>query len=436
MTVPSAISSVEYTGNGATVDFPVPFFFLEDEHLVVRVTPLGGAEVMKTLGVDYTVAGADDPAGGTVTFLSAPDVDDAIVIEREVPVVQDTSFRTQGAFSPATHEEALDYRTFVDQQLERRVTALEASATTNDATAGNGISVSMPSTWHVGAGDGITTDADSVHVNFSATTPLVSDAGAGDVGTAVVAAREDHKHSVKVAAPGAIAIGDAAAEGSALELARADHVHELVAPGAPVDVTKAAADAGASTAPAREDHKHDVSTAAAVELTDAANAEGAATSLARSDHTHAHGNRGGGTLHAEAVAGGDAGFLSGDDKMKLDHMGDTFSGTVRTNDATPTEILAVGTNNNTVTVIEAHVSAMKSTNDTGAGFVVVGTFRNTAGVATQLGATTALAGHADAGAAGWSVAFVTSGGDVSLEVTGAAATIINWRAQARACEAP
>jgi len=64
-----------------------------------------------------------------------------------------------------------------------------------------------------------------------------------------------------------------------------------------------------------------VSTAAAVELTDATNAEGVASSLARSDHTHAHGNRGGGTLHAAATTGV-AGFMSAADKTKLDTLVD------------------------------------------------------------------------------------------------------------------
>ena len=89
---------------------------------------------------------------------------------------------------------------------------------------------------------------------------------------------------------------------------------------APVNVTKAAAAVGVATDAARQDHKHDVSTASASEITDSTNSEGAATSLARSDHGHAHGVRGGGTLHADAVAGapGTSGFISGVSQAKLD----------------------------------------------------------------------------------------------------------------------
>jgi hypothetical protein len=62
-----------------------------------------------------------------------------------------------------------------------------------------------------------------------------------------------------------------------------------------------------------------LATAAAVELTDSTNAEGAAQSFARSNHTHAHGNRGGGALHA-AVTTLINGFMSAADKTKLDGL--------------------------------------------------------------------------------------------------------------------
>lgn len=88
---------------------------------------------------------------------------------------------------------------------------------------------------------------------------------------------------------------------------------------APLNVTKAPASAGGAVEASRQDHKHDVDTATAVELTDTTNAEGAATSLARSDHQHAHGNRGGGTLHALVTALA-AGFMSAADKIKLDGL--------------------------------------------------------------------------------------------------------------------
>lgn len=49
-----------------------------------------------------------------------------------------------------------------------------------------------------------------------------------------------------------------------------------------------------------------------------ANQTGSANALARQDHVHAHGNQAGGTLHADVIAGGASGFISGADKTKLD----------------------------------------------------------------------------------------------------------------------
>lgn len=55
-----------------------------------------------------------------------------------------------------------------------------------------------------------------------------------------------------------------------------------------------------------------------VTITDSTNADGSANSFPRSDHQHAHGNRGGGSLHADVVPAGLSGFMSGTDKSKLD----------------------------------------------------------------------------------------------------------------------
>lgn len=55
-----------------------------------------------------------------------------------------------------------------------------------------------------------------------------------------------------------------------------------------------------------------------VEISDTTNSAGVSALIVRADHVHAHGVRGGGTLHATAVAGGDAGFISGADQQTFD----------------------------------------------------------------------------------------------------------------------
>lgn len=125
MTVPANVSSVSYTGNGVTTAFTVTFPYLDEDDLVVKLTPLGGTETTKTNGVHYTVSPARG-ATGTVNFVTAPDADDAIVIERTVALTQTTAFRSQGSFSPAVHEDVMDKEMMGLQQLDRRIASLES----------------------------------------------------------------------------------------------------------------------------------------------------------------------------------------------------------------------------------------------------------------------------------------------------------------------
>jgi len=85
----------------------------------------------------------------------------------------------------------------------------------------------------------------------------------------------------------------------------------------PPDAKVQVAAAGASVEAARADHAHNVAVAAPVAV-GTANAAGSSASLSRADHVHSHGNQAGGALHAVAVSGGAAGFMSGTDKAKLD----------------------------------------------------------------------------------------------------------------------
>lgn len=153
--------------------------------------------------------------------------------------------------------------------------------------------------------DGFMSAADKVALNAAAVVgggpPVNVDPAAASNGVALTASRSDHKHSVLTAAAGTITIGAAAAAGVLTSLSRADHVHALPAPSAPVTLTTAGSTAGTSTAAARADHRHAISLGTPVAITDSTNANGVATSFPRSDHQHAHGNRGGGTLHAAAT---------------------------------------------------------------------------------------------------------------------------------------
>jgi hypothetical protein len=120
MTVLSQVSTVSYATDGATTGpFTIPFYFLDNADLVVYTT-IGGARQTLALGSDYTVTGAGNPSGGTVSTLTAAAAG-TITIERDPPIIQPAAYQDHGRFPAASHERALDRRTMVEQWLARRI---------------------------------------------------------------------------------------------------------------------------------------------------------------------------------------------------------------------------------------------------------------------------------------------------------------------------
>lgn len=122
MTVSSSTSRADYTGNGLTVDFAVPFRFLEDTHLLVLrtiiATNVTTVLVLNSLGADgYSVDGAGQPSGGTVTVVTAPAAGtERLSILRKVPRTQLTDYIPNDSFPAESHERALDKLTMLVQE--------------------------------------------------------------------------------------------------------------------------------------------------------------------------------------------------------------------------------------------------------------------------------------------------------------------------------
>ena len=59
MTVQTTALRGDYTGNGVTVAFAVPFYFLENSHVQIeKLDTLTGITTTLALTTDYTLAGA------------------------------------------------------------------------------------------------------------------------------------------------------------------------------------------------------------------------------------------------------------------------------------------------------------------------------------------------------------------------------------------
>lgn len=122
MTVQTTTLRADYTGNGTTTAFTVPFYFLDNTHvLVIRTQISTGTATTLALTTDYTMSGAGVGAGGTVTCLVAPTSDQKISILRNVPLTQLTHYVDNDPFPAASHEKALDQLTMEVQQLQEAI---------------------------------------------------------------------------------------------------------------------------------------------------------------------------------------------------------------------------------------------------------------------------------------------------------------------------
>jgi hypothetical protein len=117
MTVSSSVNKVTYSGNSATTVFPVNYYFLENSHLQVILVS-NNVETVQTITSQYTVTGAGNPAGGSVTMLTPPPTGTQLIIVRNVPATQETDYLANDPFPAESHERALDKLTMLVQQVE------------------------------------------------------------------------------------------------------------------------------------------------------------------------------------------------------------------------------------------------------------------------------------------------------------------------------
>jgi hypothetical protein len=112
MTINTTSARVQQNGDGLSTTFPVPFYFLEADDLLVYL-----AGLPQTLTTDYSVNGAGNPAGGSVTFNTAPPTGTGnVVIVRDPDLLQSTRYPANDPFPAKTHETALDKLTMLVQR--------------------------------------------------------------------------------------------------------------------------------------------------------------------------------------------------------------------------------------------------------------------------------------------------------------------------------
>jgi len=139
MTISSVLNRASYSGNGVTTAFSFPYKFLQNADLVVieRVTATG-VETVKTITTDYTVTGAGESGGGTVTMLVAPASGKTLTIYRDPSPVQGLDLVENDPLPADDLEESLDLLTMLAQRLsdlsDRTVRLSDGFTATFDTT--------------------------------------------------------------------------------------------------------------------------------------------------------------------------------------------------------------------------------------------------------------------------------------------------------------
>lgn len=132
MTVLVEESSKTFEGSGNNGPFTWTWRFLSNSHISVTLIDALGNEMPLTEGVDYALAGALSYAGGSLILTDDLAVGNSLYVERNTPALQSVDLRNHGDFFPETYEEALDALAMVDQELSRRVGAIESVGYTID----------------------------------------------------------------------------------------------------------------------------------------------------------------------------------------------------------------------------------------------------------------------------------------------------------------
>lgn len=122
MTISSTTSRNDYVGNGSTSVYSYTFKIFLDADLLVTKKNLSNVESTLVLNTDYTVSGATNSGGGSITLLGGNLTSGyTLTIRRVRPLTQLTDIRNQGSFFPEAHEDEFDMLTMVDQQQQDEI---------------------------------------------------------------------------------------------------------------------------------------------------------------------------------------------------------------------------------------------------------------------------------------------------------------------------
>lgn len=126
MTISSPLSIFTYAGDGVSMLFVVPFYFINNGDLKVTKIDALGVRTLLTEGIDYSVTGAGVLTGGTITTTVAYPLGIIIELKRVMAILQLDDYQANDVFPAETFEKDLDRLTMIAQQLDLAISAAAA----------------------------------------------------------------------------------------------------------------------------------------------------------------------------------------------------------------------------------------------------------------------------------------------------------------------
>jgi len=140
VTLASTTAKTSYAGDDSTVAFTTGFAFQKNADVTVILRSSAGVETTWVEGTQYTLTGAGDAVGGTVTVDTSPTdytpaTGETLVIKRIPTLTQDSSLPLGGPLPSDDVEDALDRLVMITQSLDERLDRALTFASTSTATA-------------------------------------------------------------------------------------------------------------------------------------------------------------------------------------------------------------------------------------------------------------------------------------------------------------
>ncbi len=137
MTISSTTVKNSYSGDGSTASFNYTFKIFANSDLQVIIRDANATETVKTITTHYTVSGAGNANGGSITFTSGniPVSGETVVLRRAVPQTQAIDYIANDPFPAESHEEGLDRAMMTTQQIQEELNRAIKLSRTNTMTS-------------------------------------------------------------------------------------------------------------------------------------------------------------------------------------------------------------------------------------------------------------------------------------------------------------